>query len=743
MTRAIPCEPVSPFMNPTNLSIAMTSVLSTNAKYIVRLIATNPSLALTVPSSRSHLIQNEGGYSVTIATTGNATFSLAPGQECRCTWDTSQTKHEVQIGPSSTAIDNAMSGVSTNAVQNAVIKAYVDASVAALDSPIVGLKTIARYNADGSLAEEYSLAAATTSALRGAALVTALNELTSGQTIAFLGVADFDVNDYTLTSKNRCGIYMPRATWRRPNSSTGSQMFRLHRASHNVIILGKLDINADGQPATTRDVGVSFGGGIGNELYVDTVCGHRRSWAPWNNATAYAVGDGCYYAATGVANMEWFYALNAHTNSEPYVGNANWNYKSTGAIEVDSYNLWLTGTTYSLDQIVWYGDDYWRATGAIGANIAPGEGVSNWVRAGDYAPYDTVIELRYMHNPGPKGLKLGGENTTLQNFSISQDSANDYAEVQSHDAFDYWGSCGRFNVVNGKLHNLTCEAGTSSNKIEQYNIRNGLSIRFDEPRGALNTTTFKVQYTGLFHAQGLSIRNHNETQRPSFRTHVESTRAIIEDSDFSGWIGIAGDTTLRRCRVGTKAYAYSSLFYQLTDTERLTLDDVELVNATYAINCAGGNEDIFVKLDDVRCTSITYLLSDFRRLDRLTARKVSGYTNLCYQSQGLAAALAKEGLDPNQMYGSAAPTGGYATKGMVVWNTGGGATKYWICTTAGYCVIGAAPANTAVLRGEWYDIGGQAYTVTAGGVSGNPTPNVGGTATWSAAVGAVAVWTAV
>lgn len=131
MTRSIPCEPVSPFTNPTSLSIGVNTSLATTAKYIVRLTATTGSLALTVPAGRSHLIQNEGGYTVNIATTGNLAIPLPPGQELRATWDQAQTKHEIQLAASSGSIDNAMSAVSTNAVQNAVIKAYVDSNAGA------------------------------------------------------------------------------------------------------------------------------------------------------------------------------------------------------------------------------------------------------------------------------------------------------------------------------------------------------------------------------------------------------------------------------------------------------------------------------------------------------------------------------------------------------------------------------------------------------------------------------------
>lgn len=131
MTRSIPCEPVSPFTNPTSLSISVNTALATTAKYIVRLTATTGSLALTVPAGRSHLIQNEGAYMVNIGTTGNATVTLPAGQELRATWDQSQNKHEVQLAASSGSIDNAMSAVSTNAVQNAVIKAYVDSNAGA------------------------------------------------------------------------------------------------------------------------------------------------------------------------------------------------------------------------------------------------------------------------------------------------------------------------------------------------------------------------------------------------------------------------------------------------------------------------------------------------------------------------------------------------------------------------------------------------------------------------------------
>lgn len=127
--RAIPCEPVSPFANPTLLTLSTGTTIPSTARYIIR---ANPTadVQLSGRSGMSNLIQNEGAYNISVYPVGSSSFTLPPGYECRLTWDASQAKHEVQppvISSGSGTVDSALNISSDNAVKNSVITAAFNA----------------------------------------------------------------------------------------------------------------------------------------------------------------------------------------------------------------------------------------------------------------------------------------------------------------------------------------------------------------------------------------------------------------------------------------------------------------------------------------------------------------------------------------------------------------------------------------------------------------------------------------
>lgn len=123
--RAISCEPVSPFNNPTILSLTGNQTLSSSARYIVRVTSSEADLDLTISPSRSHSVQNEGNFNIRIQSTGNAQVNLPPGGEIQVTWDQANNKHELQIG-SGITVDTAVSVSSPNPIANNAITNYVN-----------------------------------------------------------------------------------------------------------------------------------------------------------------------------------------------------------------------------------------------------------------------------------------------------------------------------------------------------------------------------------------------------------------------------------------------------------------------------------------------------------------------------------------------------------------------------------------------------------------------------------------
>lgn len=126
--RSIPCEPVSPFANPTLLTLSTGTTIPSTARYIVR---ANPTVdvQLNGRSGMSNLIQNEGSFNISVYPVGGPSFTLAPGYECRLTWDTSQGKHEVQapvVSGGGGTVDSSLNAASSNPVTNAAITTAIN-----------------------------------------------------------------------------------------------------------------------------------------------------------------------------------------------------------------------------------------------------------------------------------------------------------------------------------------------------------------------------------------------------------------------------------------------------------------------------------------------------------------------------------------------------------------------------------------------------------------------------------------
>lgn len=97
MPQVISIAPNNPFENPTTVLVNGPYTLPVGTRYLVRATATNSVSTITVPATRSFLIQNEGSFAFSVATTGNSTVTVNPGNQLQAAWDDSQSKHEIQL----------------------------------------------------------------------------------------------------------------------------------------------------------------------------------------------------------------------------------------------------------------------------------------------------------------------------------------------------------------------------------------------------------------------------------------------------------------------------------------------------------------------------------------------------------------------------------------------------------------------------------------------------------------------
>lgn len=122
---------------PTKLAPVAPVTLSGTENFQVAVDSSSPGNIVTVPSTKEHLIVNtsQNGQDLVVATTGNSTVQLSPGESLWVLWDGSSHDITLESGGSSGSVDAAMSDTSSNPVQNKVIKQYVDGIAgAAIDS---------------------------------------------------------------------------------------------------------------------------------------------------------------------------------------------------------------------------------------------------------------------------------------------------------------------------------------------------------------------------------------------------------------------------------------------------------------------------------------------------------------------------------------------------------------------------------------------------------------------------------
>ena len=111
---------------PTLLSMTANQSLAVTAHYEV-LVTTDASRELTIDAGKSHLVRNVGSNDLVLVLTGHANVTLTPETEARVSWDTSGSAHKVAEIPAWP--DSAMSATSPNAVENNIVKAYIDSLI--------------------------------------------------------------------------------------------------------------------------------------------------------------------------------------------------------------------------------------------------------------------------------------------------------------------------------------------------------------------------------------------------------------------------------------------------------------------------------------------------------------------------------------------------------------------------------------------------------------------------------------
>lgn len=124
---AIPTTSGREFTNPSTHVLAANGTVEAAARFVVRVFPTSAGFTLTVSAKRTHMIHNAGAYSFTLITTGNPNVTLQPNDVAYVCWDSVGASHH--IVRNNISVDSAMSATSTNPVQNAVVKAYVDSLV--------------------------------------------------------------------------------------------------------------------------------------------------------------------------------------------------------------------------------------------------------------------------------------------------------------------------------------------------------------------------------------------------------------------------------------------------------------------------------------------------------------------------------------------------------------------------------------------------------------------------------------
>lgn len=125
---AIQTRSGSEFSNPTDVVLAANETLAATARFNVLVFQTAGGFELTVPSKRTHMVTNAGGYTFVLKSTGHPNVTMDINSTAFVCWDAVLGQHRIVM--QTINVDSAMSSVSTNPVQNKIVKSYVDAAVA-------------------------------------------------------------------------------------------------------------------------------------------------------------------------------------------------------------------------------------------------------------------------------------------------------------------------------------------------------------------------------------------------------------------------------------------------------------------------------------------------------------------------------------------------------------------------------------------------------------------------------------
>lgn len=164
MTKPIFVEPLSPFNDPTLLELSSNLSVPEGSKYTIRATSTTSDWILTVPTGKTHRIQNSGANAFRVAYQPSGVHNLTPGSEIEVSWSAAGNNHVVQV-VASTEYDDVITALSTNAPKTSAVKTYVDTQVvSASGTPIVdNLAAIRAY----STAPEWIIARGHTAPLDG------------------------------------------------------------------------------------------------------------------------------------------------------------------------------------------------------------------------------------------------------------------------------------------------------------------------------------------------------------------------------------------------------------------------------------------------------------------------------------------------------------------------------------------------------------------------------------------------
>jgi hypothetical protein len=137
MTKPIFVEPLSPFNDPTLIELSSNIAIPEGSKYTIRATSTTSDWILTVPTGKTHRIQNSGANAFRVAYQPSGIHNLTPGSEIEVSWSAATSAHVVQV-VASTEYDDTITALSTNAPKSSAVKTYVDAQVvSASGTPIV------------------------------------------------------------------------------------------------------------------------------------------------------------------------------------------------------------------------------------------------------------------------------------------------------------------------------------------------------------------------------------------------------------------------------------------------------------------------------------------------------------------------------------------------------------------------------------------------------------------------------